>query len=437
MPDPEEVPTEEGRLRRVITVRHAVAIYVSSVLGAGILVIPGLAARIAGPGSLVAWVILSGASYPFAYTFSRLSARRPESGGIYSFARECFGKEMAAVTAWLFVAWDVLGAPAATIAAASYLAYSFPMPREEVFAIAILLVLSGFVINYQGIRLSGRVQLATVVCIVAVLAVAVLASVQKTNPAEFTPFLPGGFASVGVASALIIWTYFGYENVSNVAEEFKNPARDFGRSVVISVLLISALYLAVAFAVVGTGVYKSGGGVTPFAAIMSGVFGTYGGVVVSLLAVFITFGTVNAYTAGMSRVVFAAARDGSLPRALATIDRTTGAPRRSLVALTAGILIGFLFYYLLGVDLETGFLATSGAAILAYVIGSAAGIRLLHEGGARRILPWVSLVVSLAILPFIGILLIPSLLVVGTGLLYSWYRTRTRKAKESITTAIS
>ena len=62
------------------------ALYVSSVLGAGVLVIPGLAARAAGPASLLAWGLLSLASYPFAYTFSGLSARNPESGGIYSFA---------------------------------------------------------------------------------------------------------------------------------------------------------------------------------------------------------------------------------------------------------------------------------------------------------------------------------------------------------------
>ncbi len=78
-------------LHRVITLRHAVAIYVSSLLGSGIFVIPGLAARIAGPASIVSWMLLSLASYPFAYTFAKLSARKPESGGIYAFAREGIG----------------------------------------------------------------------------------------------------------------------------------------------------------------------------------------------------------------------------------------------------------------------------------------------------------------------------------------------------------
>src|SRR5881396_1749939 len=114
-------------LRRVITLRHAVAIYVSSLLGSGIFVIPGLAARIAGPASIVSWILLSLASYPFAYTFAKLSAKRPESGGIYAFAREGLGRGASAATAWLFLAWAVLGAPAATVAAASYLAFVLPL----------------------------------------------------------------------------------------------------------------------------------------------------------------------------------------------------------------------------------------------------------------------------------------------------------------------
>src|ERR1700686_780301 len=118
-------------LKRVITLRYAVALYISSVLGAGVLVIPGLAAQVAGPGSLLAWVLLSMASYPFAYTFARLSARNPESGGIYSFAKEAFGVRVGAVVAWLFVAWAMTGSPAISLAAGSYVASSVPLTRPE------------------------------------------------------------------------------------------------------------------------------------------------------------------------------------------------------------------------------------------------------------------------------------------------------------------
>src|SRR5438445_9931254 len=99
-------------LRKAITLRYAVALYVSSVLGSGVLVLPGLAAQLAGPGSLIAWVLLSIVSYPFAYTFASLSARKPEAGGIYSFTKEGFGLRIATVTGSLFAPWFIPGGPA-------------------------------------------------------------------------------------------------------------------------------------------------------------------------------------------------------------------------------------------------------------------------------------------------------------------------------------
>jgi amino acid efflux transporter len=416
--------TSNGSLRKVITVRHAVAIYVSSVLGAGILVIPGLAARTAGPASLIAWAFLALASYPFAYTFSSLSARKPESGGIYSFTKEAFGHGVSTMTAWLFVAWVVLGAPAITLAAGTYLAYAFPISGLGVFVVAAAILALAYGINLRGIRLSGRVQVAAVIVMLAVLALAVVASGPDVKPANFTPFLPDGIASVGVASALIVWSFLGYENVSNIAEEFKDPKRDFGRSVTISVVLIGALYMAVAITVVGTGSYMAGGGVTPFAEMMSNVFGGYGGAAVSILAVVIIFSTVNAYTAGMGRVVYAAALDGNLPRFLAKLDPKTGVPRRALIALLLLVMADLVVYYVAGVDIQSAFLATSGAAVLTYVGGTAAGVKLLKGGPAARILPLAALAVSIAILPFIWTLLAASLPIALLGFAYGSYRKR-------------
>src|SRR2546422_980022 len=313
-------PIQEGRarsppaLRRVITLRHAVAIYVSSLLGSGIFVIPGLAARIAGPASIVSWMLLSLASYPFAYTFAKLSAKRPESGGIYAFARDGIGLSAGAATAWLFLAWAVLGAPAATVAAASYLAFVLPFTRLDIYLAAASILILAFVVNY----------------------------------------------------------------------------------------------VAIAVVPVGTGAYMVGGGATPFAAMMSDAFGSYGGAIVALLAVFVTFGTVNAYVAGMARVYYAAARDGVFPKMLAAVDRRTGAPHHSLVFLIVLVLLSLLAFYILAVDFVSAFLMASGAAILTYVIGSIAGIRLLKERGMRRALPWISLAVSVSLLPFIGSLLAAS-----------------------------
>lgn len=414
-----------GALRKEIRLRDAVALYVSSVLGSGVLVLPGLTAQIAGPASLLAWVVLAVASYPFAYTFASLSARSPESGGVYAFAREAFGLRVATVSGWLFVLWYVTGAPAVMLIAASYVSYAFPLGREAIFLVAGAVLFVAYAVNWLGIRMSNRVQVAAMSAIVLLLVSAVASSAASMRLEAFSPFLPHGARAVGTAAALIFWSFLGYENVSNVAEEFRDP-RDFKRSIGLSVGLVGALYLAVALVTIGTRAHAAGGSVAPFAAIFSKVLGPFGAVGTAALAVFIIFSTANAYTAGMSRVVLAVARDGGFPRSLDHVDARSGVPDRCLALLLGIALVVLVAYYAFAVNLDTAMLIPSAAAILVYVIGSAAGVRLLAGGTADAVLPWVSLVVSLAILPFVGRVVAASVAVVVAGLAYGALRTRRR-----------
>ena len=405
-------------LRRAMTMRYAVALYMSSVLGSGVLVLPGLAAQIAGPASLVAWVALSIISYPLAYTFASLSARRPESGGVYSFARESLGPGAANAVGWLFILWYVTGAPVVTVIAASYLAYALPLTRTEIFLIAGLLTLGAFLVNYRGIVVSSRVQLAVIVAIVGLLITAVFASAPSVNPANFTPFFPNGYIPIGVGAALIFWSYLGYENVSNVAEEFKNPEKDFHRSILFSVIVIGLLYISVAVATVGTRAYAAGGSVAPFAVMLSNALGIYGAVGTAILAVIIIFGTMNAYTTGISRVIYATAKDRGLPGLLDHINSKTQVPDRSLMLLLGLSWLTLLLFYVLNVDLETELLIPSGAAILVYIIGSSSGIKLLKVKGAKKLFPWISLAISIIMVFFVELPILFGLSFAALGFVY-------------------
>jgi len=397
-----------------------VALYASSVLGSGVLVLPGLTAKIAGPSSIIAWGLLAIASYPFAYTFASLSSRRPESGGIYAFTRECFGTRAGIVIGWLFAFWVITGAPAVTLIAASYVGYAFPVSRAATYLIAFGIIVAAFTINYRGIVVSSRVQFAVIGSIAALLIATVVSSVFLVKAQNFQPFFPSGPFAVGTAAALIFWSYLGYENTSNVAEEFENPKRDFHRSIVFSVVLISFLYLAIAFVTIGTRAYEAGGSVAPFAAILSNILGRHAAEGTAVVAVFIIFGAVNAYMTGVSRLLYAVASDRGLPRALYHLSRKTKVPDRILIGLLISYSLVLLIYCFSQVDLETALLIPSGAAILVYVVGSAAGVKLLGRSNGRMnlILPLASLVVSLVVLPFIGPLLTASFVVVLAALAY-------------------
>ncbi|HVH16020.1 MAG TPA: amino acid permease [Candidatus Angelobacter sp.] len=404
-----------------MTMRYAVALYMSSVLGSGVLVLPGLAAQIAGPASLVAWVALSLISYPLAYTFASLSARKPESGGVYSFARESLGPGAANAVGWLFILWYVTGAPAVTVIAASYLAYAFPLNRTEIFLIAAVLTLGAFLVNYRGIVVSSRIQLGVIIAIIGLLITAVVASAPSINLANFTPFFPNGFIPIGVSAALIFWSYLGYENVSNVAEEFKDPEKDFHRSILFSVIVIGVLYISVAVATIGTRAFAAGGSVAPFAVMLSNALGIYGAVGTAILAVIIIFGTMNAYTTGISRVIYATAKDRGLPRLLDRVNAKTQVPDRSLMLLLGLSWLTLIIFYAFNVPLETELLIPSGAAIIVYIIGSSSGIKLLKVKGAKRLFPWISLAISVVMLFFVGL---PIVIALGFATIGFAYRRR-------------
>ncbi len=87
-----------------------------------------------------------------------------------------------------------------------------------IYVLAALIILGTLLINYRGILISGRVQLAVIVAIVGLLLTAVIASAPLVRVENFTPFFSYGILTFGVAAALIFWSYLGYENVSNVAE---------------------------------------------------------------------------------------------------------------------------------------------------------------------------------------------------------------------------
>ncbi len=198
-------PARTAGFRRKIRTRNAVALYVSSVLGPGILVLPGLAAEVAGPASLIAWACLGTASVAFAITFASLSSRRPEAGGVYGFAKEAFGPAVATTTGWLFALWACVGAPAVALIAASYVGYAFGLSRPLVFLLGFLVLAVAFGINLRGIVASNRVQFAVIGSIVALLVAVLVVASFRIAPGNFHPFFPDGGLSIGTAAALIFW----------------------------------------------------------------------------------------------------------------------------------------------------------------------------------------------------------------------------------------
>jgi amino acid efflux transporter len=124
----------------------------------------------------------------------------------------------------------------------------------------------------------------------------------------------------------------------------------------------------------------------------------------------------------VSRLFYAVARDGGFPKAIYHLSRRSQAPDRVLITLLGSIAAVLIVYYFFQVDLETALLVPSGAAIIVYIIGSAAGVKMLgaapRSASKNSFFPLISVTISLLVLPFIGSFLVTSFAVIIAALSY-------------------
>jgi amino acid efflux transporter len=357
-----------------LTVGQGTALSVGAVLGTGVISMPALAAAVAGPASLLAWLALIVLSAPLAWTFAALGARHPDGGGVSTYVRLAFGPRAAAAVGWCFYFAVPLGAPAAAAFAGGYVADVLGGGRATVLTTFTVIMGVVFVLNWFGLRISGRAQLLLTGTLAVLLLITVITALPHAEPANLRPFAPHGWAGVGAAAAVLVWGFAGWEAVSSLSGEYRNPRRDVPRATVVAVLVVGGLYLAVAVTSVLVLGPALGSSAAPLADLLAVGVGGPVRELTAVVAVLLTIGAVNAYLAGASRLGVALARDGALP------VRAVGTPRKSLAVVTLG---GF-GSVLLPVDLHLMMLLVTGCFTLVYVLGTAAALRLLPPGWSRR-----------------------------------------------------
>src|SRR5512139_554992 len=231
-----------------MSVLQGAALTTGAVLGTGVISLPAMAAGIAGPASLVAWLALVLLSVPLAATFAALGSRFPDPGGVSTYARRAFGPRVAAMVSWCFYFAIPVGATPAAAFAGGYVADTFGGGRTTQVSTAGALMLLVGAMNAFGVRVSGRVQLGFAGVLAALLTAATLAALPHARFDNLTPFAPHGWMAVGSAAAVLVWAFAGWEAVTSLTSEYRAPRRDIPRATTIAVVVIGVLYLGVATA---------------------------------------------------------------------------------------------------------------------------------------------------------------------------------------------
>lgn len=348
MPPAPSLTDARPALQRTLGFWQATGVMLGIIIGSGIFATPTqIANSLASPWLILAlWVLGGIISLLGALTFAELASMLPQSGGIYVFLREGFGRAgrpLAFIFGWTYL---LISKPTAAAGIsiifgthACQLLHLDPSPTNtRIVTSAALICLT--VVNILGVAFSANVAAlltALKVGALALFACLGLFAVQA-SPAAFEA-LPVAEANakplllaIAAAMAGILWTYDGWADVGALAGEIKNPARQIARTFLFGTLLITALYVAANAAflrVIPLDEMRATETVAPLFA--ERVLGPAGAFVATALIVVATFGSTHGSIMTGARVSFAQSRDGLLFAFLGTTHRSLGTPVASLL----------------------------------------------------------------------------------------------------------
>jgi amino acid efflux transporter len=407
--------TSPRQLSRTLGVRQLVAYYVSSLVGIGLLATPLLTAEIAGPACLIAWGMLVLLSYPFAHVFARIAMTHPHSGGIASFVRRVLGSRIGNVVGLMLVAALVTLTTAMGMVTAEYLNALLGLSGTSTLVpMALAAIVISVLTNLIGLRLGSKVQAAGLLVLITTVTALLLLSAPHAQPENLTPFTPAGWTAIGSAAVICFVAFLGWENVATLAEEVRDPEKTFAQAIRWATAIVGALYMALAVMTVLVLPLESvSAEFTVVSALLTVGAGEQAARVGDAITVGVLIIATNAWVLGCSRLIYALARDGVLPRRLSALSRRTATPHRALLALAAGCTVVAALASV--AKLETQDLLTLDVAtfVLVYLVCFVAALRHFRSRRVRR-LAWTALASTTVFVPFLG----PAILVpAATGAL--------------------
>lgn len=356
-------------LERHLTLRHGIPLAVGSIAGSGILFLPSVTYAIGGRDVLVIWALSIAICIPMVFMFNDMVRAVPEASGIEGFVARGLGPRVAGTVPVLFVALVSIGLPAGALVVGQYVDHALhgAQPARPVVTVAILA--SAVVTNLVGAKTGARVQAVvtwSMILLATVLVVLTLPDWHGSGHAVVPAFHNLGAIASGVVIAF--WAFAGFENLTFIAGEFKNPRRDYLVAVIAALtaygLLTIALTISLAEIVPRHKVDELTGLLQLARHVPPAWLSTW---VITVLAIALMQINATSWVWGMSRLVYAAGGSRSLPSGFGRLDER-GVPRRAIVFLStllAATTTVYLFFPRIVVDALT---AASGVFIVIYVL---------------------------------------------------------------------
>lgn len=364
-------------LRRQLNLPLLVLYGTGITIGAGIYVLIGAVAGHAGrfaPWSFVLAAVVMGLTVA---SYAELSTRFPVSAGEAAYVRAAFQSRLAStLTGLLTLAVGIVSSAAVALGSAGYIGQFVGWPQG--ITVAVVVIALGAVASWGILESVVLASLFTVIEVGGLLLIIGAAAINGLpGGAAILPLPPldaGLWSGIAFASLLAFFAFIGFEDLANVVEEAKVPHRDLPRAMALTLVISSALYVAIAaIAVSAVPAAELAASQAPLSLVFSAVAGI-SPATINVIAIVATLNTVLAQMTMASRVVYGMARQGDLPAIAGRVHARTATP---LVA-TAAIVIATLFLALI-FPLERLAESTSLVTLVIFALVNLALIRLRHR----------------------------------------------------------
>jgi amino acid transporter len=372
----------------------AVSIGIGGMVGAGIFSILGVVAHAAGNAMWLAFAIGGVVALLSTYSYAKLGATFPSAGGATHFLVKSFGDGVLAGGLNLFM-WAgyiislALYATAFGGYAATFVTTAPSALLLKSLAVASVVLLT--LVNAFGATFMGRWETVIVAVKVAILVLFAAVGLCFIRPGYLSPELWPETKSVLFGAGVLFIGYEGFGLITNAAADMRDPRKLLPRALYTSVILVIALYLAVALTVTGnlsdyeieqSKDYALAEAAKPF-------LGQFGFRLIAIAALFSTASAINATLFGSANVCYMIARDGELP---AGLSRSEWKDATGGLLLTAALVVVVMLIF----DLSGIAMMGSAAFLLIYAAVNAGHLKVLNQTGASAIIVWLSLLTCLA-----------------------------------------
>ncbi|EMA46029.1 amino acid permease [Halococcus saccharolyticus] len=331
---------EAGQLERNLGFLEAMTLGGGTMIGAGIFILPGLAAEGAGPASSISFVIAGVVALLAAVSLSELATGMPIAGGSYHYVNRALGGLFGSIVGWGMWSGLMFASAFYMIGFGQYIVVPLPFLDGRVLVVLLGLIGLGLItgINFYGTDESSGAQNLMIGAELVVVLAYVALGVFFIEPGNLQDFAPTGPSGVLATTGIVFVTYLGFEIIATVAGEIEEPGRLIPLTMILSVVLVTILYAAIMIISTGVVPYQElGDSFVPVSEVASiTMLGVIGVAAVTIAAAIAAISSSNSSVLAASRVIYAMGRDGLMSERLNVTHDRFATPHRAIMA-TGGV----------------------------------------------------------------------------------------------------